>query len=273
VYIEGEGAAWNNNGDVSIGVGGTGLLSMADGGEFTSAGLLTVSSHGMLRGNGTAAANVLNAGVIAPGNPVGNLSIEGDYSQTNAGTLRIELNGVASGQFGSLNVTGTATLNGTLGVTLGENNGVPYAPQLGHTFTILSAAEGLTGQFSALQFPELSAGRSWLVGYNGNSVTLAVASSAGVAGDYNRDGVVDAADYVVWRKSSVTGNLIGDGNGDSMVNAADYGVWRTAFSQRSIGSSFASSSRLPAIPEPTSLAIAAAAAMFHLTWRRRRARV
>jgi hypothetical protein len=244
-------------------------LSIADGGQFSSVGALTIAAKGSLQGNGAAAANVLNAGVVAPGNPVGNLSVEGDYSQTDAGILRIELNGTAPGQAGLLNVTGAATLNGTLGVELGANNGVPYVPQPGSTFTILSATEGLTGQFSTLQLPELSAGRSWLVGYSGNSVTLAVAGAEGVAGDYNGNGIVDAADYVVWRKASATGNLMADGNGDSTVNSADYGVWRIAVGQQSVGSFVAGLSHESGIPEPTSLAIAAAAVMLHLALRRR----
>ncbi len=45
-------------------------------------------------------------------------------------------------------------------------------------------------------------------------------------GDYNFNGVVDAADYVVWRdtlgQSGV--GLAADGNGDSQIDAADYGI-------------------------------------------------
>jgi hypothetical protein len=44
-------------------------------------------------------------------------------------------------------------------------------------------------------------------------------------GDYNGSGVVDAADYVVWRK----GLPSADGTGDGQVNQADYNYWRARF--------------------------------------------
>jgi hypothetical protein len=52
-------------------------------------------------------------------------------------------------------------------------------------------------------------------------------------GDYTRNGVVDAADYVVWRKQQGTTGALpfatADSNGDAMVDDADYGVWRANF--------------------------------------------
>ena len=49
-------------------------------------------------------------------------------------------------------------------------------------------------------------------------------------GDYNRDRVVDGADYLAWRASfsrSVESEIGADGNGDGAVDAADYAVWRS----------------------------------------------
>jgi hypothetical protein len=56
-------------------------------------------------------------------------------------------------------------------------------------------------------------------------------------GDFNQDGVVDAADYVVWRDTlGQTGlGLAADGNGNSQIDAGDYNVWRAHFGQ-TIGS-------------------------------------
>ena len=47
----------------------------------------------------------------------------------------------------------------------------------------------------------------------------ATALSVVLAGDYNRDGIVDARDYTVWRNSLRSGgqNLAADGNGDGTV--------------------------------------------------------
>jgi cyclophilin family peptidyl-prolyl cis-trans isomerase len=86
-----------------------------------------------------------------------------------------------------------------------------------------------------------------------NIVVLSLA-----AGDYDRDGDVDQADYGVWQASyGSTTNADADGNGDGIVNAADYTVWRDSFAGPST-----------AIPEPTGAAVAIAALAF--TRRRRR---
>jgi hypothetical protein len=79
-----------------------------------------------------------------------------------------------------------------------------------------------------------------------------------LAGDFNGNGVVDAADYTVWR----------DGLG-SIYTQADYAVWTAHFGE-SLGSGSAGSSPShAAVPEPASamlLVLAAAAGI----WRGRR---
>ncbi|MCO6047153.1 dockerin type I domain-containing protein [Aeoliella sp. ICT_H6.2] len=56
--------------------------------------------------------------------------------------------------------------------------------------------------------------------------------SGGVTGDYNEDGLVNLADYVVWRNNlgaSVAPGTGADGNGDGTINAADYSEWKNNF--------------------------------------------
>lgn len=69
-------------------------------------------------------------------------------------------------------------------------------------------------------------------------------------GDYNFDGAVDAADYVVWRKTrSQTGlGLAADGNFNNLIDDGDYEVWRSRFRTAAYGAA----TGLP-IPEPTTL--------------------
>jgi hypothetical protein len=55
-----------------------------------------------------------------------------------------------------------------------------------------------------------------------------------LVGDYNRNDTVDAADYVLWRKTvGATGAPFfgADGNGNGDVGQADHGVWRTHFAE------------------------------------------
>lgn len=50
------------------------------------------------------------------------------------------------------------------------------------------------------------------------------------AGDYNRDGVVDAADYTVWRDAyGSTTLLAADGDGNGIIGDGDRSIWRDAF--------------------------------------------
>jgi hypothetical protein len=79
-----------------------------------------------------------------------------------------------------------------------------------------------------------------------------------VAGDYNNNGTVDAADYVVWRKTlgDVGAGLPADGNNDGMIDADDYNLWRTNFGRSaSAGASLSTG----AVPEPAGAAMLALA--------------
>jgi hypothetical protein len=60
-------------------------------------------------------------------------------------------------------------------------------------------------------------------------------TSPAVTGDYNKNGIVDAADYIVWRKTlgQSGSGLAADGNGNNSIDAADYTVWRTHFGSAS----------------------------------------
>jgi Dockerin type I domain len=53
-------------------------------------------------------------------------------------------------------------------------------------------------------------------------------------GDYNRNGLVDAADYTVWRNSLGTNRAAADGDGNGTVAAADYAFWKNRYGNRSV---------------------------------------
>jgi hypothetical protein len=71
-------------------------------------------------------------------------------------------------------------------------------------------------------------------------------------GDYNDNGRVDAADYVVWRKNLNTANTIPNDTTPNWVMDDDYAVWRANFG-RAAGSAAGLGS--VAAPEPNSLTV------------------
>lgn len=78
------------------------------------------------------------------------------------------------------------------------------------------------------------------------------------AGDYNRDGVVDAADYSTWRDTLYsTTDLDADGDQDDVVGQGDYDVWRENFGLAlGMGAAFPGS-----VPEPSSLVLSLASSV------------
>jgi hypothetical protein len=124
-----------------------------------------------------------------------------------------------------------------------------------------------------LQLPSLlgnpQTGPFWTVVYTNTDVILKLVHST--AGDYNHNGVVDAADYTVWRDSlGKTGiGLAADGDGNHLVDIADYNVWKTHFGTVAGGGSAADASG--AVPEPAtrSLALVGLVGLAASFWRTR----
>ncbi len=81
------------------------------------------------------------------------------------------------------------------------------------------------------------------------ALTSLMLVSAGPDGDYNDDGKVDAADYVVWRKNPA--NFGGDPGG--------YNTWRANFGMMMPGSG--GGQTINAVPEPSALCLTALLAM------------
>jgi hypothetical protein len=90
---------------------------------------------------------------------------------------------------------------------------------------------------------------------------------AGVAGDYNGNGVVDAADYVLWRNGGPLQNEVAT---VGSVSPEDYTAWRARFGNTT-GSGTASSSAMgaAAVPEPASLLLIVFGGPLCIPFRRR----
>ena len=96
-----------------------------------------------------------------------------------------------------------------------------------------------------------------------------------VNGDYNGNGVVDAADYVVWKKNfGLTGGATkaqGDGTGDGNVASDDYDYWRTRFGNTT-GGSGTGGLATTAVPEPNTIVMLITSLLISASGIARRAR-
>ncbi len=111
-----------------------------------------------------------------------------------------------------------------------------------HNRDTVAVLSGLAPQTSEILYVEF-------VGSNGadgylNALKLVASEAPVAAGDFNGDGLVDAADYTVWR-DNLNGNesaLGGAGDGSGTVDAGDYALWASSYS--------GSASLATAVPEP-----------------------
>jgi hypothetical protein len=191
------------------------------------------------------------------------LSVNGNLGQSSNGTLQVDIGGTTIGQFGRLQITGQAHLGGALQVAL--VNG--FVPTVGQSFQFLNAAGGVSQTFQQLILPELGPGLQWNLDYGSRSLLLSVVSEV-LPGDFNRDGLVDAADYVMWRKlegQQVTPGTGADGNNDGWVDDGDINVWKTNFGRTASSVTF---DNIENTPEPGTVNLAFVAAGMMAGWKR-----
>ncbi|HEX2473904.1 MAG TPA: hypothetical protein VHK01_04105, partial [Lacipirellulaceae bacterium] len=192
-----------------------------------------------------------SAGILAPGRSPGSTTITGDYTQQAGGALEIEIGGTLPGTgYDAVSVNLRATLGGQLQLALIGG----FVPGQANIFTVLMANTGLTGAFANVvngQRLATSDGTgSFLVHYGATSafnprhVVLTNFQSTLLPGDFNHDGNVDAADYVVWRRNP---------SGNTLVDTTNYNTWRANF-----GRTAAQIASSTSVPEPESLAFVGA---------------
>ena len=171
-------------------------------------GTVDVNYGSLAKGAGVyGVVNVFEGGTFSPGNSPGIVTastVTFDRSPVTSGspTLLVELGGTTPGAgYDQLHVTGQLSLAGLLQVVL-----VPgFMPGSGNSFDLLDWGS-LAGTFSSISLPALTAGLTWNTSQLYTTGVLSV-TSAGIPGDYNNNGVVDAADYVVWRANQGTNNV------------------------------------------------------------------
>ncbi len=104
--------------------------------------------------------------------------------------------------------------------------------------------------------------------YSASQVTLHVIDAILPPGDYNLNGIVDAADYTLWRNNF--GSTTSLPNDPTLgVGQDDYQRWKDHFGQTA--GSGVSSGVAPSVPEPTTLVLIIVTAIGMFPWRTRHA--
>lgn len=184
----------------------------------------------------------------------GLLHVTGDLVQSSVGVLDVELAPDLIGVT-SVQVDGAAVIDGILQATLGD----AYIPSSGDTFSLLSAAGGVTGTFGGTRLPLLADGLYWQVAIGAEDVNLHVFDGA-VPGDYNSDGTVSAADFTLIRDHFGTDfDLPNEAATPGMITIEDYVVWTSQFGQHATNTA--------TVPEPGSAMVLGAMLLFILRFR------
>lgn len=138
------------------------------------------------------------------------------------------------------------------------NNG---GPTMTHALAPISPALNLGSNPAGLTSDQRGAAFSRTAGAAPDigAYEVQTASSAALPGDYNGNHAVDAADYVLWRKTlgtAVEAFTGADGDGDGSVAAADHEVWRGNFGVTSAGAGAAVEASSASFPASALLDIA-----------------
>jgi len=200
---------------------------LAINGSVTSA--VSVQSGGIVGGSGTVGSlTARNGGTVAPGNSIGTLNVAGDVSFEPGSRYAVEVG--PNGQSDRIQSGGAATIGGgEVAVTLENSPNLLTQSEvrslLGQQYTILSAQQGVSGQFDAVAPNYLFLGTG--LSYQPTGVTLSVGrngtSFASVAQTPNERAVAAAADALA------AGNPVYE----SLLSSGTAGEARQAFRQLS----------------------------------------
>ncbi|MET3058560.1 autotransporter outer membrane beta-barrel domain-containing protein [Serratia marcescens] len=200
---------------------------LAINGSVTSA--VSVQNGGIVGGSGTVGSlTARRGGTVAPGNSIGTLNVAGNVSFEPGSRYAVEVG--PNGQSDRIQSSGVATIGGgEVAVTLENSSNLLTQSEvrslLGQQYNILTAQQGVSGQFDAVAPNYLFLGTG--LSYQPNGVTLSVGrngtSFASVAQTANERAVAAAADALA------AGNPVYE----SILNSGTAGEARQAFRQLS----------------------------------------
>jgi hypothetical protein len=183
------------------------------------------------------------------------LHLDGNLMLGSTGTLEFEIKDSGLANF---DVMGTASLAGMISVTLDEG----VTPTEGEQYTLVSTTGGIDTTGITYDLPD-----SFSASVVGGLDLVLTFGAGGLPGDYNEDGVVNAADYIVWRNHDGTAFDLPNRNPsqEGNVDQADYDFWVNNF-----GAPNGSGTGSAPVPEPTSWLLISLGILLARGQRRRR---
>lgn len=214
----------------------SGILNIS-GGEFRTRGHVALGKYGMVDIQGSGATSI---GIGSQG------SLDGAWLQYAGGTLRagVDAGGITPILIDDVDDDGQGDVRFESGTFLDPYDLGDAVQSVWHT--VMEWDGTLVENGLALTADALSEG--WEMQVDGNLLQVRLPGPPGfLPGDYNADGVVDAADYTVFRDNEGQDSAVlnGNGSGAPTVGAADYALWANTY-----GSSLPSAT---AVPEPGSV--------------------
>jgi len=208
---------------------------------------------GILGGNGMVGGAVTNNGTIAPGEAsgtnIGTLTTNAGVTDGGNSNWAIELNGASSDKL---------VVNGNINLSAVDALNVSGSPGSSTSWVIGTYTGSVNGTFDTVT-------SGYSVTYTGGNITL---NLAGLPGDFNSDGKVDAGDYVTWRKANGTNNTLPNDNGlGTPIGLNHYALWRANFGKPPGSGSGLTGAQ---VPEPTTLLLAAVGVLIACNGRQRR---
>ena len=247
------GSVTLNAGGITVGAAGSLCGDLADltitGGTLTlNNGAETVENFG-----GTGGSVVLNNNTMLTTDPTTNATAANTtYTGVISGSGGLIKQNTIAGIAKTLSLTGANTYSGGTTVTSGRvnSNSVSGTGSAASAVTVndtgvLGGYGHVLGAVTVNSGGQLTAGVGLANGHNlsadntvhvlsGGALNLMVgAPTSAPSGDYNSNGVVDGADYVVWRNAGSTDVLPNDVT-PGTVNASDYTVFRSNFGSTTV---------------------------------------
>ena len=203
-----------------------GETTVQRGADFVGEGTIRNAPSGsLILGDGAdfAQVNLVNDGVLVIGDEAPALGSAASIALNANSLWHVEIGGAtARTEFDQMAVDGAAVMGGQLFVDLVDLGDGQFLPQIGDTFTIVSAGGLVSGTFA--EDPISFAGGNlyhWTPIYGLHRVDLQITEILECLADFNRDGVINTLDVIAFLNAWASDDSSADLNQDGVTDTRD----------------------------------------------------